>query len=214
MCLAEGPKGWSYHLWHYGWTPLSQNPTPDPYDPHNLPGSVGLRELPQLSPEAGCSPHLFGSLRCCCPGSAGEPFIWKWDVIERGSPCGSGNSGLVVDPELNHSWTTRFCEFQWLEHMLRLVRSKSWNTGLMRLNLWFLTCIWTQVLLAFVLTTGYAMLAWLVNFTFVPREFLYLLDCGTLFKAESRETSALRNTLSETLIGYFLLSNIQSIGSF
>lgn len=109
-----------------------------------------------------------GVLEMECGGKGSSPL----PISKQQVPGEPGARPFLGDPPL---WVL----------MVELVNSDSWDTGLMGLNLWLLTHLWTQVVLTFVLITNQSLLAWFVNIAIHSKEiptFRSLGLCGRLFK--------------------------------
>lgn len=132
--LSGGAVEWSCHLRHYGRMPLCQNPfqlewcsnAPDP--------PLALESCPLLSSQVSCGYCLCGPRRSCCAGSTGgnsRNGVWWKGVCPLTHQEAAGSWGMCARPFLDDP-------LLWVL-MVGLVSSDSWDTGLMRLNLWFLT---------------------------------------------------------------------------
>lgn len=149
---------WSYHLWHHGWTPLSEF-QPDWMIQPPPRALTGLRAVPL------CPYRQAAVLTCVthvCPAALAP--------LQRVPKTECGREGSVPSPTREQQFCGGTGTRLFLDDlplwvlMVGLVSSNSWHIRLMRLNLWYLIHLWTQIVLAFVLTTDHTMLTSLINF--------------------------------------------------
>lgn len=85
-------------------------------------------------------------------------------LLERVPETGCGREGSVPSPTRKQQFCGETGARLFLDDLLLwvlmvgLVSSDNWHIRLMRLNSWFLTHLWTQIVLAFVLITDHTML--------------------------------------------------------